>query len=294
MRSFQLFPGYPRQANKHLINYLQINTTHRNLVGWTDLRMCQRSVSIGTEEVEGNDDFIGQLQEASPVALFCPRDYRVRRSIVILGQRGLRKCVVLKHIWAKAPETFFNTTYFADEIIFVTGAIWPLALSGLEDAYKSIKKSVGMHTETSDGNSLQHRVAAKSDSTAAAYRRLPQTPRRNNPRLSSDLLSCARRTVKSGRIPIAVIGPSVLSEWRASAELAAFVVLLQPAGVKDFALAAPQDVDICLTHTPGDPAKTASTIVEAFESINTGCGRSAIPWIPASWISTNPRPISSV
>uniref|UniRef100_A0A5K3G1F5 Uncharacterized protein n=1 Tax=Mesocestoides corti TaxID=53468 RepID=A0A5K3G1F5_MESCO len=192
MRSFQLFPGYPRQANKHLINYLQINTTHRNLVGWTDLRMCQRSVSIGTEEVEGNDDFIGQLQEASPVALFCPRDYRVRRSIVILGQRGLRKCVVLKHIWAKAPETFFNTTSvfepedFADEIIFVTGAIWPLALSGLEDAYKSIKKSVGMHTETSDGNSLQHRVAAKSDSTAAAYRRLP----RKSP---SDWLTCPTR-----------------------------------------------------------------------------------------------------
>ena len=50
--------------------------------------------------------------------------------------------------------------------------------------------------------------------------------------LINEMLACARRTVKIGRIPIVVIAPSLLREWRASSELAAFVVLLQSANAK--------------------------------------------------------------
>ncbi|KAL5105696.1 hypothetical protein TcWFU_002313 [Taenia crassiceps] len=115
-----------------------------------------------------------------------------------------------------------------------------------------------------------------------------RTARRAGAQMSSELLACARRTVKSGRIPIVVVALSVLKEWRASAELAAFVVLLQSANTRMCSHVAPDNVDICFIHTPSNPAKAASAIAKAFYKINTGNGSSTIPWKPEIWYSACP------
>lgn len=53
-------------------------------------------------------------------------------------------------------------------------------------------------------------------------------PRRYLLQTTNKQLSCVRQAVKSGRIPITVAGSCVLAEWRNSAELACFSVLLKP------------------------------------------------------------------
>ncbi|KAL5965073.1 hypothetical protein TSMEX_007194 [Taenia solium] len=159
-----------------------------------------------------------------------------------------------------------------DEEFVATGANWPLALRGLDDAFRNLKKQRKKH----GGND-------------AVSQHILRTARRTGAQLSSEMLACARRTVKSGRIPIVVVALSALREWRASAELAAFVVLLQLPNTRVCSLVAPDNVDICFIHTPSNPAKAASAIAKAFYDINTGECSCTIPWKPEIWYATRPK-----
>lgn len=116
-----------------------------------------------------------------------------------------------------------------DEEFVATGAHWPLALSGLDDAFRNLRKQQKKH----DGNDTasQH-ILSEFRSHFPTFFLLTGAARRAGAQLSNEMLACARRTVKSGRIPIVVVALSLLREWRASAELAAFVVLLQSANTK--------------------------------------------------------------
>ncbi|VDK23518.1 unnamed protein product [Taenia asiatica] len=164
MDAFVLFPNDPQQANERISTLLNLRRDSRKPVGWLH--------PVG--------------QWAVQVGLFCPQTCSIRRSIVIVGQRGLRKEAVLKCIWALAPDAFHIPSS------------------------KNWKKQRKRH----GGNN-------------AVSQHILRTAQRTGAQLSSEMLACARRTVKSGRIPIVVVALSVLREWRASAELAAFVVLLQ-------------------------------------------------------------------
>ncbi|KAH9279476.1 hypothetical protein ECG_07923 [Echinococcus granulosus] len=249
MDSLILFSADPQQANKRIATLLKLHRDSRNPVGW-----------LHTAN-----------QWAVPVGLFCPQSCNIRRSIVIVGQRGLRKEAVLKCLWTLAPDAFYiPSTVFEvddfDEEIVTVGANWPLALSGLDDAFGNWRKRQKKH----DGQ----------DTTS---QHILRTARRAGAQLSTEMLACARRTVKSGRIPIVVIALSVLGEWRASAELAAFVVLLQSASARNCLIETPENVDISLAHTPSNPARSARAVLEAFHNMNTGNGSNTIPWKPEIW-----------
>ncbi|KAL5965074.1 hypothetical protein TSMEX_007195 [Taenia solium] len=84
MDAFVLFPTDPQQAIERISTLLNLRRDSRKPVGWLH--------PTG--------------QWAVPVGLFCPQTCSIRRSIVIVGQRGLRKEAVLKCIWALAPDAF--------------------------------------------------------------------------------------------------------------------------------------------------------------------------------------------
>ncbi|KAL5105967.1 hypothetical protein TcWFU_009957 [Taenia crassiceps] len=79
-----LFPTDIKQANERIYSLLNLRRDSGKPVGW----------------------LYPANQWAVPVGLFCPQTCSIRRSIVIVRQRGLRKEALLKYIWALAPDAF--------------------------------------------------------------------------------------------------------------------------------------------------------------------------------------------
>lgn len=107
------------------------------------------------------------------------------------------------------------------------GTHWPLALGRLDDTLRKQKKK---GKKIQDGtNDIYWSISSNSSITTTQF--LGQQ-RKTGTQISSEMLDCARRTIKVGKIPILVVAPPVLREWRASAELAALTVLLKPSKLK--------------------------------------------------------------
>ncbi|CDS36319.1 cytochrome c [Echinococcus multilocularis] len=95
MDSLILFSAYPQQANEHIATLLKLRRLQKS--GW----------------------LVTHSQWAVPVGLFCLQSCNIRRSIVIVGQRGLRKEAVLKCLWTLAPNAFCipSTVFEVDDFV---------------------------------------------------------------------------------------------------------------------------------------------------------------------------------
>ncbi|VDO03006.1 unnamed protein product [Rodentolepis nana] len=254
-----------------------------------DFRQANRCVYTQLDLKRNSSNFIGQFHSiyhrATPVGLFDPQTCHIRRSIVIIGERGLGKEFVLRCIWQLAPDSFyipsnaFEVEDFYDE--HETGTHWPLAFGRLDDTLrKRRQKGKEMENRTNIYWSISSNLKL-SKTKFVGQRRKTRT------QISSEMFDCARRTIKVGKIPILVVSPPILNEWRVSAELAALTVLLQPAKIKKFDVMPTklENIDICLTHSPWNPTKTAKSIVETFCAMNNGKRQCTISWKPRIWFN---------
>nr|CDS32891.1 hypothetical protein HmN_000472300 [Hymenolepis microstoma] len=254
-----------------------------------DFRQANKCVHSLLDLKRNSLNFIGQLHSiyhrATPIGLFDPQTCHIRRSIVIIGERGLGKEFVLKCIWQLAPESFyipsnvFEVEDFYDEN--ETGTLWPLAFGRLDDTLRKRRKK---DKKIEDRNDVYWSVS--STFTLAKTRFLGQR-RKTRTQISSEMLDCARRTIRIGKIPILVVAPPILNEWRASAELAALTVLLQSSKIKTYNVMPTEleNIDICLTHSPWNPTKTAKSIVETFYNMNNSKRQCTISWKPRIWFN---------
>ncbi|VUZ52942.1 unnamed protein product, partial [Hymenolepis diminuta] len=252
-RAITLYPNDLRQVNECVSSLLNLRRNPLNFIGL----------------------FHSIYYRATPIGLFDPQMCHIRRSIVIIGERGLGKEFVLKCIWQLAPEAFyipsnvFEVEDFYDE--HETGTHWPLALGRLDDILRKQKKK---DKKIQDG---------RND----IYWSISRQQKKTGTQISSEMLDCARRTIKVGKIPILVVAPPVLNEWRASAELAALTVLLKPSKLKAYSDMPTEleNIDICLIHSPWNPSKTAKSIVETFYNLNNDKRPCTISWKPSLWFN---------
>ncbi|KAM3174151.1 hypothetical protein ACTXT7_011116 [Hymenolepis weldensis] len=250
-RAITLYPNDFRQVNECVSSLLNLKRNSLNFVGL----------------------FHSIYYHATPIGLFDPQMCHIRRSIVIIGERGLGKEFVLKCIWQLAPEAFYIPSNVLEVEDFYdeqeTGTYWPLALGRLDDTLRKQKKK---------DKKIQE---GRND----IYWSISRQQRKTGTQISSEMLDCARRTIKIGKIPILVVAPPVLNEWRASAELAALTVLLKSSKLKAYSDMPTEleNIDICLMHSPRNPSKTAKSIVETFYNMNNDKRQCTISWKPSLW-----------
>lgn len=107
-RALTLYSNDLRQANECISSLLNLKRNSLNLIGF----------------------LYSTLKYCSIVGLFNPQTCTIRRSILIVGQRGLRKYNVLKCIWQLGPDVFYipssmliSSYYPYFNLISIMGAI---------------------------------------------------------------------------------------------------------------------------------------------------------------------------